>query len=126
MVNRGSARGRYAARLLDVDFVPLRRFEPEDYSLVVHATPVRGAPPFSVDRLRDDTVVVDLAYGPEETELVAAARRRGLPVVDGWRVLMVEVARQFRLMTGRAIPTPMESVDHGGVQAARSHREFAR
>jgi 3-dehydroquinate dehydratase/shikimate dehydrogenase len=126
VVNRGSARGRYAARLLDVDFVPLGRFEPQDYSLVVHATPVRGAPPFSVDRLRDDTVVVDLAYGPEETELVAAARRRHLPVVDGWRVLMVEVARQFRLMTGRAIPMPMESVDHGGAQAARPRREIAR
>jgi 3-dehydroquinate dehydratase/shikimate dehydrogenase len=126
VVNRGSARGRYAARLLGVDYVPLSRFEPEDYELIVHATPVRDAPPFSVDRVRDDGVLVDLAYGPEETELAAAGRRRQLAVVDGWRVLDVEVARQFRLMTGRAMPMAMESLEHGGAPAALPRREFAR
>jgi 3-dehydroquinate dehydratase/shikimate dehydrogenase len=109
-----------------VDYVPLSRFEPEDYELIVHATPVRDAPPFSVDRVRDDGVLVDLAYGPEETELAAAGRRRQLAVVDGWRVLDVEVARQFRLMTGRAMPMAMESLEHGGAPAALPRREFAR
>jgi 3-dehydroquinate dehydratase/shikimate dehydrogenase len=125
VVNRGAARGRYAARLLGLEYVPLEKFRPEDYSLIVHATPIRGTPPFSVDRVAPDTVLVDMAYGPEETELVAAAHHRRLPVVDGWRVLMVEVARQFRLMTGRALPKAMESVD-GGSAAALSFREFAR
>jgi 3-dehydroquinate dehydratase/shikimate dehydrogenase len=122
MVNRGSARGRYAARLLGLDFVPLDRFEPENYSLVVHATPVKAAQPFPVDRVRDDAVLVDLAYGPEETELAAAGRRRRLAVVDGWQVLMVEVARQFRLMTGRVSPLARQTLDH----AVPPPREFAR
>jgi 3-dehydroquinate dehydratase/shikimate dehydrogenase len=126
LVNRGATRGRYAARLLGLDYQSLDDFEPEQYSLIVHATPVRGAPPFSVDRVREDTVIVDLAYGPEPTAIATAARRRGLPVVDGWRVLMVEVARQFRLMTGRALPTAPESVDVDGSTATMSHREFAR
>jgi 3-dehydroquinate dehydratase/shikimate dehydrogenase len=126
VVNRGRARGRYAARLLGLDYVPLDAFEPEKYSLIVHATPVRGTPPFSVDRVRDDTVLVDLTYGPEETSLAAAARRRRLTLVDGWRVLMVEVARQFRLMTGRALPAAMESVEGSASPAALSRREFAR
>lgn len=125
MVNRSPARGRYAARLLDVDFMPLDEFAPEDYSLIVHATPVRGEPPFSVNRVRRDAVLVDLAYGPDETDLVAAARRRQLLAVDGWQVLMVEVARQFRLMTGRAIPAAKQSHDDSG-PAALPRREYAR
>ena len=126
VVNRGAARGRYAARLLGLEYVPLERFQPEEYSLIVHATPIRGTPPFSVDRVPDNAVLVDLAYGPEQTELVSAAHRRRLTVVDGWHVLMVEVARQFRLMTGRALPKAMESVEGGGSPTALSRREFAR
>jgi 3-dehydroquinate dehydratase / shikimate dehydrogenase len=126
VVNRSPARGRYAARLLGVDYLPLDRFEPEDYSLIVHATPIKGAPPFSVDRVRPDAVLVDMAYGPEPTDLAAAARRRRLPVIDGWRVLMIEVARQFRLMTGRAMPAAMESRDNGRMPAALPPKEFAR
>jgi 3-dehydroquinate dehydratase/shikimate dehydrogenase len=126
MINRGPLRGRYAARLLGVPYVPLEDFAPEDYSLIVHATPIRGTPPFSVDRIRGDATVVDLAYGPDPTELAAGCRRRRLTVIDGWRVLMVEVARQFRLMTGRAIPKAMESADGGGSPAAQSRREFVR
>jgi 3-dehydroquinate dehydratase/shikimate dehydrogenase len=126
IVNRGPVRGCYAAQLLGLDFLPLNEFRPESYSLIVHATPIRGTPPFSVDRVRDGTMLVDLTYGPEETELVAAARRRQLPVIDGWRVLLVEVARQFRLMTGRALPRAMESPDGAGLPAAQSRKEFAR
>jgi 3-dehydroquinate dehydratase / shikimate dehydrogenase len=126
LVNRGTARGHYAARLLGLDYLQLDEFEPERYSLIVHATPIRGAPPFSVDRVRDGTVIVDMAYGPEPTAIAAAARRRKLPIIDGWRVLMVEVSRQFRLMTGRALPTAMESVEGGGSPASLPRREFAR
>lgn len=126
LVNRSAARGRYAAKLLGLDYVALEDFEPEQYSLIVHATPIRSTPPFSVDRARDDTVIVDLTYGPEETAIATAARRRRLPVVDGWRVLMVEVARQFRLMTGQALPKAIQTADSTGSPAALSRREFAR
>jgi 3-dehydroquinate dehydratase/shikimate dehydrogenase len=126
MVNRGPVRGRYAARLLDVNYVPLDDFAPEDYSLIVHATPIRATPPFSVDRVRPDAAVVDLTYGPEPTELAAGCRRRRVTVIDGWWVLMVEVARQFRLMTGRAMPKAMESADVSGPPAALSRRECVR
>lgn len=111
IVNRGLARGRYAAELLGIDYVPLARFAPEKYEIVVHATPIRDEPPFAVDRIADDAVVVDLAYGQVETSLVAAARARDQVVVDGWRVLEVEVDRQFRLLTGRSMPGPAASVE---------------
>jgi 3-dehydroquinate dehydratase/shikimate dehydrogenase len=126
VVNRSPMRGEYAAGLLGVDYLPLDEFAPEDYSLIVHATPIRGEPPFSVDRARGDAVLVDLAYGPEPTYLVAAARRRRIRVVDGWQVLGVEVARQFRFMTGRTFPPAYDIRDDGNPPAAIHHREFAR
>jgi hypothetical protein len=39
---------------------------------------------------------------------------------------MVEVARQFRLMTGRALPKAMESAPGSDSPAALSRKEFAR
>jgi 3-dehydroquinate dehydratase / shikimate dehydrogenase len=126
IINRGRERGRYAADLLGIDYLPLARFAPENYSLIVHATPVRYEPPFAVDRIADNAVVVDLAYGPEETWLAAAVRARHQVVVDGWRVLEVEVDRQFRLLTGMSIPEPMESLDGVGIPAVPHRREFAK
>lgn len=110
IVNRSRERGRYAANLLGVDFLPLARFRPENYSLIVHATPVRDEPPFAVDRIASDTAVVDLTYALRETRLAAAVRARDGILVDGWRVLEVEVARQFRLLTGRSLPTAPPSL----------------
>jgi len=124
IVNRGRDRGRYAARLLGTGYLPLRQFAPENYELIVHATPIRTEPPFDVARVRDDAVLVDLAYGPHETGLVAAARRRRLAVVDGWGVLAVEIAKQFRLMTGHALPSAIESNCNSSL-AAPAPREFA-
>ncbi|MFL6126797.1 type I 3-dehydroquinate dehydratase [Actinophytocola sp.] len=111
IVNRGLDRARYAADLLGVDYLPLNRFAPENYSLIVHATPVRDEPPFAIDRIAPGTVVVDLIYGPAETTLAAAVRARQQVVVDGWQVLGVEVDRQFRLLTGRSLPGEREPLD---------------
>lgn len=124
IVNRGRERGRYAADLLGIEYLPLTRFAPENYSLIVHATPVRDEIPFAVDRIRRDAVVVDFAYGPEETRLVAAVRARDQVVVDGRQILEVEVDRQFRLLTGRAMPRRTESF--AGVPAIPAQREFVR
>ncbi len=104
MVNRDGDRGARAAALLGLDFVPLHRFDARHYDLVVHATTVRDELPFEVKAMRPGSILVDLTYGSRETALTAAGRRRGLTVVDGWDVLVVEVARQFRLMTGHQMP----------------------
>ena len=48
--------------------------------------------------------VVDLAYGPEETALVAAARAAGCVVVDGLEALVRQGAASFRLWTGLEPP----------------------
>ncbi len=107
MVNRGEERGRYAADLLGLRYLPLSRFAPEEYSLIVHATPLREGAPFPVHRLGEGAIVLDMGYGPKETALVAearAARRKRLLVIDGWAVLSIDAAHQFETMTGRRMP----------------------
>lgn len=65
--------------------------------LVVNATPIRDE---VLVELRAGQTVVDLAYGPEETALVAAARAAGCTVVDGLEALVRQGAASFRLWTG--------------------------
>jgi shikimate dehydrogenase len=69
--------------------------------LVVNATPVR-------DELlvvpEPGQTVVDLAYGAEETALVAAARAAGCTVVDGREALVRQGAASFRAWTGLEPP----------------------
>jgi shikimate dehydrogenase len=65
--------------------------------LIVNATPVRDE---LLVRPTAGQTVVDLAYGPEETALVAAARAEGCAVVDGREALVRQGAASFRLWTG--------------------------
>ena len=69
--------------------------------LIVNATPVRDE--LLVQPVAGQTVV-DLAYGPEETALVAAARAAGCAVVDGLEALVRQGAASFRIWTGLEPP----------------------
>jgi 3-dehydroquinate dehydratase/shikimate dehydrogenase len=40
----------------------------------------------------------------EVTAVAAAARRRGLTVIDGREILLYQAGLQFRMMTGREFP----------------------
>jgi len=73
--------------------------------LIVNATPVRDE--LLVVPVAGQTVV-DLAYGPEETALVAAARAAGCAVVDGREALVRQGAASFRLWTG--IEPPVDAM----------------
>jgi shikimate dehydrogenase len=69
--------------------------------LIVNATPIRDELPVVPAA---GQVVVDLAYGPSETALVAAARHAGCEVIDGREALVRQGAASFRLWTGREPP----------------------
>src|SRR5215211_1451064 len=101
-----------------------------DYDLIVNATTVGmetaeggaatpesglGADPdrrppdlkrlrLDADGLNGEQIVVDLVYGTDETQLVAAARARGATVVDGLEVLVHQGAASLRLWTGMSPP----------------------
>jgi shikimate dehydrogenase len=72
-----------------------------DCDLIVNATPVHDE--LLVSPHAGQTVV-DLAYGPEETELVAAARAAGCVVIDGLEALVRQGGASFRLWTGLEPP----------------------
>jgi shikimate dehydrogenase len=69
--------------------------------LIVNATPVRDE---VLVEPRAGQTVVDLAYGPEETALVAAARAAGCDVIDGLEALVRQGAASFHLWTGLEPP----------------------
>jgi shikimate dehydrogenase len=73
----------------------------EGCDLIVNATPVRDE---LLVRPSAGQTVVDLAYGSEETALVAAARAAGCDVVDGLEALVRQGAASFRLWTGLEPP----------------------
>lgn len=71
---------------------------------LVHATPTGMAAhpgsPVPVDVLDPGLWVADVVYRPLETELVRAARIRGLRVLDGGGMAVGQAVDAFRLFTG--------------------------
>ncbi len=107
LVNRGRERGHLAVRLLGLPFMPLSDFSADGFSIVVNATPVGrddGQMPFEVEGMNEDALVVDLAYGSSPTPLIASAVAQGRIAIDGREVLLIQVRRQFHLMTGKEMP----------------------
>jgi 3-dehydroquinate dehydratase/shikimate dehydrogenase len=110
LVNRGPGRGHHAAQLLGLPYIPLREFDAEGYDIVVNATPVGrddNDVPLQLEQLDDEVVVIDLAYGAKPTPLVTNMRAREQIVIDGRDVLVTQVTRQFRIMTGREMPATL-------------------
>ncbi len=96
----GAARALVPALPADTRFFSRSGDWPPDATgcdLIVNATPVRDE---VLVELRPEQTVVDLAYGPQETALIAAARAAGCPVVDGLEGLVRQGAASFRLWTG--------------------------
>ncbi|MBZ5505858.1 MAG: type I 3-dehydroquinate dehydratase [Acidobacteriia bacterium] len=107
LVNRGLRRGEYAMQLLGLPLVPLSEFRAGGFDVIVNATPVgkdNDGFPFIIDSLEDQTVIIDLAYSSQPTPLVSAVLERGGTAIDGHDVLLVQVRKQFHLMTGLEMP----------------------
>jgi 3-dehydroquinate dehydratase/shikimate dehydrogenase len=108
LINRGAERGERAASLLGLPYIPLPDFDAEGYDIVVNATPVgrdTDEVPFKLERLNDDAVVIDLVYGSRPTPLVNNSLARRQVAIDGRDVLLTQVRNQFRLMTGKEMPS---------------------
>jgi len=105
--------------------IQLNRFE-----LVVNATSVGLEPSnregadlkalhLDADSFTDQHLVVDLAYGSSETELVRAAREGGAQVIDGREILVHQGAQSLHIWTKRE--PPLETMREA-IQAAGSRR----
>jgi shikimate dehydrogenase len=69
-----------------------------------------GEPPLTLDLapLPPSSPVVDIVYVPLETDLLAAARRRGHPVVDGLGMLLHQGRPGFEAWFGRPVKVTRE------------------
>ena len=83
---------------------------PEDAGLLVNATSIGLYPdigamqPVDLSGAQPDLLVCDAVFNPPETRLLAAARRRSLPVLDGLSMLVYQGAIGFQLWTGQEAP----------------------
>lgn len=79
---------------------------PADAEILVNATPIGlypnidAMPPVDLSEASPDLLVSDAVFNPPETRLLAAARRRGLPVLDGLSMLVYQGVIGFHLWTG--------------------------
>lgn len=75
-----------------------------DADLIVQATSLglagTQAPQWPVARCRSTAIVADIVYRPLETQLLRAARMRGLTAMDGLGMLIHQGARAFELWFG--------------------------
>ena len=115
--NRTPERAERLADELGASALPSgdKRLTTGDFDLIVNATTVGmggsggGAAdlkslPIRADSLGETHQLVDLAYGPAETELARVARAQGATVVDGLEVLVRQGAESLRIWTGQDPP----------------------
>ena len=77
--------------------------------VVINATPLgmEGFPPFAslsfLEALPPGAAVFDLVYHPRQTDLLAAARDRGLMAIGGMELLVQQAILAFSRFTGTAL-----------------------
>jgi shikimate dehydrogenase len=108
VVNRTRARAEaftveFGDRVTAAEFSELDAWL-QDADLLVNTTSLgmAGQPPLNVDisPLAEDAVVYDIVYVPLETQLLAAARARGLRTVDGLGMLLHQAVPAFERFFG--------------------------
>ena len=115
VVNRSEERGRAmvadcrAATGGPVRYEPWRGVfaVPGDCDLLVNATsvglyPDPSVPDVDLQPAPDGMLVADAVFNPPETGLLAAARARGLPVLDGLSMLVYQGVIAFEMWTGES------------------------
>jgi len=101
--NRSLERGRAAGKMLNLPFIPLSQFSAYGYTILVNATPLgRKGEAYPVDLIgmKENSVIFDLIYMAEQTQLMRQAESLGFLTVDGRENLISQVCHQYRLMTG--------------------------
>jgi 3-dehydroquinate dehydratase/shikimate dehydrogenase len=71
-------------------------------------TPKFDESPYEAHWFRDETIVFDTIYTPEQTLFIKEARERGCRNVTGVEMFVRQAAAQFRLFTGQ--PASLDSM----------------
>src|SRR5262249_15425444 len=108
LVNRTPARAASLAQELGGPIKPLdwtqRHVALDGAAMLINTTNqgMVGEPPLdlALDRLPVGTLVCDIVYIPRETPLLAAARKRGNPTVNGLGMLIHQASAAFQAWFG--------------------------
>jgi shikimate 5-dehydrogenase len=105
---RRSAQARALARAVGGKAVPRAALRDEFFDVIINCTPVgmyprSGDSPLSPRELHC-RIVMDLIYRPQETRLLALARRRGLAAVSGVEMFLAQGMAQWEIWTERRAP----------------------
>lgn len=77
--------------------------------LIINATPdASKSGPVHLDKHKNATTVFDVVFNQYMTDLTTEAKERGLKYVSGWRMLLLQGAKQFELYTG--IDAPLDAM----------------
>jgi 3-dehydroquinate dehydratase/shikimate dehydrogenase len=100
---------------------------PGSWDILVNATPVgsRAVPGTPHEGPFDGTLVYDLVYDPDPTELMAAAAARGCAVIGGLAMLVAQAERQFEIWTGQRPPAGLFEQAAAAAMKSREERSVA-
>lgn len=109
LTNRSRDRGQRLAGEMDCKLLPWENRSTEEYDVLINCTSVGMHPnvdetPFPDHWLREETLVFDTVYTPENTLLLKQARERGCATASGVEMFVRQAARQFEIFTGQAAP----------------------
>ena len=111
ITNRSKDRGRKLADALKCKFIGWENRASEFADILVNCTPVGMSPnfdetPFPQNWLRDEMLVFDTVYNPENTRLIKEARERGCKTVSGIEMFVRQAAAQFECFVN--VPGPID------------------
>lgn len=120
LTNRSSERGKALAEQIGCRYVSWENRGSEYADILMNCTSLGMYPnvnetPFQSNWLRDDMLVFDTVYNPENTLLLKEARQHNCRVVSGLEMFVRQAAAQFQLFTNRPAPLDLmtETVRRG-------------
>lgn len=77
--------------------------------IIINATPVGMFPhvnesPIPFESIKNNHLIFDVVFKPNETKLIEYAKRKGAKVVYGYKMLLYQAVEQFKLFTGKEPP----------------------
>jgi 3-dehydroquinate dehydratase / shikimate dehydrogenase len=125
IASRTSDRAKALAESLACRSITWENRGSEYADILINCTPIGMSPnmnetPFQSNWMRDEMIVFDTIYNPENTLLLKEAREHRCRTVSGIEMFVRQAAAQFQRFTGQAAPleTLRESLRHG-ISAAR-------
>ena len=85
----------------------IEELDSQDFDLIVNATPLGMHPHTNASpcpdswKFREEQIVYDLIYNPDETLLLKRARQDGATTLNGLEMLIQQAAASYKIWTGR-------------------------